>query len=78
MASTRYTFGDDFTAADYDAVSDWAQNSAGVALATALERRLGTLVRCIPAFDLTTTTPTTIGLGDSFVGGFIAALASER
>ncbi|MEA9985929.1 ADP-dependent glucokinase/phosphofructokinase [Subtercola sp. RTI3] len=33
---------------------------------------------CIPAFQLDDPTPTTIGLGDSFVGGFIAALRRGR
>jgi ADP-dependent phosphofructokinase/glucokinase len=32
-------------------------------------------VCAVPALVLRTATPTTIGLGDTFVGGFVAALA---
>jgi ADP-dependent phosphofructokinase/glucokinase len=35
-------------------------------------------VRCRPAYRLSTATPTTIGLGDTFVGGFIAAMQKKR
>ncbi|HAM25881.1 MAG TPA: hypothetical protein DCP11_04040, partial [Microbacteriaceae bacterium] len=40
--------------------------------------RMGSAVRCLPAFVLTVEHPTTIGLGDTFVGGFIAALAQRQ
>jgi ADP-dependent phosphofructokinase/glucokinase len=32
-------------------------------------------VRCLPTFILDADQPTTIGLGDTFVGGFLASLA---
>jgi fructose-1-phosphate kinase PfkB-like protein len=32
----------------------------------------------VPAFRIDTATPTTIGLGDSFVGGFLVAHAPVR
>jgi sugar/nucleoside kinase (ribokinase family) len=35
-------------------------------------------VRCIPGFRLDVAEPTTVGLGDSFVGGFLAALVRRR
>jgi hypothetical protein len=31
-------------------------------------------VCCVPAHVLVSETPTTVGLGDTFVGGFVAAL----
>ncbi len=73
MASTRYLYGDDFTRADYDRVDALPPGEAGVAFATAVEARLPGRVACRPAFVLRTDTPTTVGLGDTFVGGFLAA-----
>jgi len=77
MASTRYRFGDDFTIADYTGMSRETRHPRGVALAATLETAVPGLV-CIPAFLLDDPHPTTIGLGDSFVGGFIAALVLGR
>lgn len=76
MASTRFCHGDDFTAADYHAVARMPTHPAGAEFSTAIEERLAPLVRCLPALALTPAVPTTIGLGDSFVGGFIAALGT--
>ncbi|MFF2244968.1 ADP-dependent glucokinase/phosphofructokinase [Arthrobacter sp. NPDC058130] len=78
MASTRFCHGDDFTAADYQAVAQMPANRAGAEFSVAIEERLGHLVRCLPALALSPAVPTTIGLGDSFVGGFIAALGSTE
>ncbi|MDF2443399.1 MAG: hypothetical protein JWR01_1602 [Subtercola sp.] len=77
MASTRYRFGDGFTLADYEGMAGERQNPAGVAVAAALHTLLPGAV-CIPGFQLDDPSPTTIGLGDSFVGGFIAALRRGR
>lgn len=77
MSSTRYRFGDGFTLADYEGMSREPRSPAGVALAAGLEAADPTIV-CIPALLLEDTRPTTIGLGDSFVGGFIAALVRGR
>jgi ADP-dependent phosphofructokinase/glucokinase len=38
---------------------------------------MGNGVRCVPGFALDVTHPTTAGLGDTFVGGFLAALARK-
>ena len=77
MASTRYRFGDGFTAADYAGMAEERHNPAGVVVARAL-RELDPAAVCVPAFLLSDPSPTTIGLGDSFVGGFIAALRRGR
>lgn len=77
MASTRFLGGDAFTAADYHAVAGLPADPAGARLAAELEALLPGRVACVPAYVLTTDRPTTIGLGDTFVGGFIAALAEE-
>jgi ADP-dependent phosphofructokinase/glucokinase len=76
MASTRFCHGDDFTVENHYAVSQLAANAAGAAFSKSIEQRFNGTVRCIPALALESPSPTTIGLGDSFVGGFIAALAN--
>jgi ADP-dependent phosphofructokinase/glucokinase len=75
MASTRYLHGDDMTAADYDAVARHDRHPAGSALVAALAD--GDEVVGVPAYVLPTDRPVTIGLGDTFVGGFVAALARD-
>jgi ADP-dependent phosphofructokinase/glucokinase len=74
MAGTRYRHGDAFTVEDYAAVGMSARHPGGAALAAALTERMGDAVCCIAAFDLDVEAPTTIGLGDTFVGGFLAAM----
>jgi sugar/nucleoside kinase (ribokinase family) len=78
MASTRFCHGDNFTPADYEAVGQGPVNALGAQLAAELHHRLGADVECLPALSLVTQTPTTIGLGDSFVGGFIAAITEQK
>jgi ADP-dependent phosphofructokinase/glucokinase len=77
MASTRYCYGDGFTEREYREVGSLPPSARGAEFATAIEDRMGSAVRCLPAFVLTVDRPTTIGLGDTFVGGFIAALAQR-
>ena len=73
MAATRYRVGDGHTARDYAETTALAVHSGGVAFAAAIEARFPGLAVCVPAYDLSTDNPTTIGLGDTFVGGFFAA-----
>jgi ADP-dependent phosphofructokinase/glucokinase len=73
MASTRYLHGDGFSAAHYEQMLEAPERLAGAALAAALEARLPGRVRCLLAKDLQTSHPTTVGLGDAFVGGFLEA-----
>jgi len=75
MASTRYLHGDGFTEQDYRDVERLPNSTRGAEVASRLESMLGARVRVIAALDLDTGSPTTIGLGDTFVGGFIAALS---
>ncbi len=74
MSGVRYLHGDDFTRADYVEVSRCLQHQGGHAFAQAIEALLPGQVCCVPSYHLSTRTPTTIGLGDAFVGGFISAL----
>jgi hypothetical protein len=36
------------------------------------------LVRCVPGVNLDVAEPTTIGLGDTFVGGVLAAVSEQK
>jgi ADP-dependent phosphofructokinase/glucokinase len=75
MASTRYLHGDGFTEQDYRAVETLTAHRQGAEVASRLESVLRGRACAVAALVLETETPTTIGLGDTFVGGFIAALA---
>ena len=77
MASTRYRHGDGFTETEYRAAGDLPRNQQGAAFAASLEHSMGPAVCCIPALVVDVANPTTIGLGDTFVGGFIAALVRQ-
>jgi ADP-dependent phosphofructokinase/glucokinase len=75
MASTRYVKGDVFTPSDFKSVSEYAKSKSGSEFANEMQARFGADAHCIPGFELRVEKPTTIGLGDTFVGGFVAALA---
>ncbi|QHC59446.1 ADP-dependent glucokinase/phosphofructokinase [Rathayibacter sp. VKM Ac-2760] len=76
MASTRYLLGDGITAADYDRVAQLPAQTGGVAVCAAVAARLPAV--CTPGLVLETDHPTTIGLGDTFAGGFVSALVRHR
>jgi ADP-dependent phosphofructokinase/glucokinase len=71
MASTRYRYGDNFTPSQYAESAEWPVNQDGAAVSAALS---GPGLYAIPTRALSVPMPTTIGLGDSFVGGFLGAL----
>ncbi|MEH1124909.1 ADP-dependent glucokinase/phosphofructokinase [Micromonospora sp. CPCC 206061] len=73
VASTRYSHGDEYTDQDYELMRHRPRRPEALAFAAALEDRMGAAVRCVPGFRLDVAEPTTIGLGDAFVGGFLAA-----
>ena len=76
MASTRFVNGDRYGRAEYDAVAVSPREPDGLALAAAPElRRAGVLIA--PGYDARTSSPTTIGLGDAFIGGVMAHLAAR-
>ena len=74
VAATRYRLGDGFTAAQADETAGLPRHDGGAALVSAVERALPDAVG-VPGFLLDVARPTTIGLGDTFVGGFLAAHA---
>jgi len=78
MATTRFVHGDHFTESDYRTVGGLPKHPDGDAVATALGASLGDRVCGVPALLVDEPHPTVIGLGDTFVGGFIATLAETR
>jgi hypothetical protein len=78
MAATRYCHGDDFTDEDVDRLRRQPRRPESVAFAAELSERMGDVVHCVPGFALDVGNPTTVGLGDTFVGGFLTALARRE
>ena len=74
MASAHYCYGDEFTDQQHELLANVPMRPGAAAFATALEDRMGAVVRCLPGLALHAAHPTTVGLGDAFVGGFLAAL----
>jgi ADP-dependent phosphofructokinase/glucokinase len=77
VAGARYLHGDEFTAADVGALGPAERNVAGAAFAEALEALVPGQVVCVPSLALDTPAPTSVGLGDAFVGGLVAVLAAS-
>lgn len=78
IASTRYSYGDEYTDQHVELIRSRPRRTEAVKFAAALEGRMGGVVRCLPGFDLDVTEPTTIGLGDTFVGAFLAAVSQKQ
>ncbi|HJA05485.1 MAG TPA: hypothetical protein H9800_11590, partial [Candidatus Microbacterium stercoravium] len=76
-AGGRYAFGDDVTGEGIRSIAAGPRQAASVPFARDVERILGDLSRCVPGFDIDAAQPTTIGLGDTFIGGLIGSLAQH-
>ena len=74
MATTRFRFGDEFARADYDQISNRAPSATGAAFACAFNSAADESAVCVPVADVPQENATTVGLGDTFVGGFLPAL----
>lgn len=74
-AAGRYGFGDRVTAGDIARIAAGPRQAARTAFMHDVEILLGELGRCLPGFQVDVARPTTIGLGDTFIGGLIGALA---
>ncbi|GLY29388.1 ADP-dependent glucokinase/phosphofructokinase [Kineosporia sp. NBRC 101731] len=80
MASVRYVHGDGFTDDQMAGVAALPRRAESVAFAGELETSAavcGVVVRCRPGLRLEVEVPTTVGLGDTFVGGFLSAVLQE-
>ncbi len=74
MAGTRFRFGDDFSAAEYQETEAYALQEKGAVFADRINALLGDRVCCLACIQAEETRATTIGLGDAFVGGFLPPL----
>jgi ADP-dependent phosphofructokinase/glucokinase len=74
LATTRFRFGDAFTKADYTATGQLGLENAGEKFSREIETLADGLVCCIPSFFVSEKDVTTVGLGDTFAGGFLPAL----
>lgn len=75
LASARYLAGDALTADDVRAIATRPVHPGGAAVVAAVRAAFGAGAAGVPAYVLDTPSPTSIGLGDTFVGGFLAAVA---
>lgn len=75
MATTRFCYGDEFTLEHYKSVEDLLPQEESTVFAQALETLLGFEVCCVPVAQVDPPNPITIGLGDAFVGGFLASMS---
>ena len=75
LATARYLHGELFTAEQVDRVVEATPDPRTGAFVERLAHLAGERVACAPVPNLHTDTPTTVGLGDTFVGGFLAACA---
>ncbi|MDR1096249.1 MAG: hypothetical protein LBL31_07650 [Spirochaetaceae bacterium] len=74
MATARFRLGDDFTGRDYMETGALPTEEPGAVFAGEIRDLLGDRVYCVPSFTVPEKNVTTIGLGDTFVGGFLPAL----
>ncbi|MFB3978086.1 ADP-dependent glucokinase/phosphofructokinase [Microbacterium proteolyticum] len=71
-AATRYRVGDGCTPADLDATARLPRHPGGTVVVAEVERRMPSAG--VAGYVVDVARPTTIGLGDTFVGGFLAAV----
>lgn len=74
VSATRYRLGDAFTTADVAVTAGMRRHPGGVEVVGAARRELQDAIG-VAAVWLDVEHPTTVGLGDSFVGGFLAGSA---
>ena len=73
LATTRLRLGNDFRRSDVEATGRLARQAASERFAASLMRLAGDRVCCIPGFQIANEV-TTVGLGDTFVGGLLPRL----
>nr|WP_274636502.1 ADP-dependent glucokinase/phosphofructokinase [Microbacterium bovistercoris] len=77
-ATARYAHGDRVTAEQVAAIAEGEPPAAHSAFAEEIVSQTGEPATCVPVQSISVERPTTIGLGDCFVGGFLAALAAAE
>ena len=74
LATTRYCYGDDFTTQHYKEIASLSLNKENAIFADALNQLPDNKLYCVPVVQVEPSNATTVGLGDTFVGGFLPAL----
>lgn len=78
MASTRFRLGDSYDLSDYVATMAIPSRAAAVTFSYEIENLFDGSLICVPGKDLDhIVSPTTIGLGDSFIGGMLPCFLTE-
>lgn len=77
MATTRFCYGDDFTVENYNAIEQLTPHQDHAIFADAINRLPGDTIICVPVAQVDQSTGTTVGLGDTFVAGFVSAAITE-
>lgn len=77
VAGTRYRLGDGWTPGDVARTCSMLPQSQSVQFSLELRALLPQTAVCLPAYELHPQKATTIGLGDSFVGGFASAFCPD-
>ena len=77
LATTRFRKGDDFNISDYEQTEKLPLDEGGSKFAADISSIGNDSIFCQPAFSVTQKKVTTVGLGDAFIGGFIAALSDS-
>lgn len=76
FASARFAYGDNLTPQKLETILKCETNN-NIQLFTKQIMSNADCV-CIPSYDINTESPTTIGLGDTFVGGFLVGLLDSK
>ncbi len=77
MATARYAYGDAMSAATMRAMAAAPADTQTSRFVLDITALAGGRLACVPVPALNVASPTTVGLGDTFVGGFLAACAAS-
>jgi len=75
VASTRFCYGENLGRTQLRAVQKSPKHPDGQNFSLRLEARFSGRGICIPGYDLKVVNPTTIGLGDVFIGGLVGSIS---
>jgi ADP-dependent phosphofructokinase/glucokinase len=78
LATTRLRYGDDIDPEKYRETAALGKDPLGAEFSEKIQNLEGALICCEPSLDARETRVTTIGLGDTFVGGFIPGMTSLK
>jgi ADP-dependent phosphofructokinase/glucokinase len=77
LATTRFCYGDDFTVQNYKEIESLSPSPENAIFAETINKMQGDRIMCVPVAHVEQSSATTVGLGDTFVGGFLPALLNR-